>query len=93
MTTERTPDAVRSPLPFAGAGGSHARLAKLQAEFSPVLKVPQTYVRHQGTEHFITGRPGDTLNFPSHDARSGLPRYDWVDRGDRVLYGYLKPDA
>lgn len=58
-----------------------------------VLRSPHVYVRHQGTEHFISGRPGDTLNFPSHDPQSGLPRYDWSDRGDGVLYGYLKPDA
>jgi hypothetical protein len=93
MMPERTPDAVRSPLTFAGAGDSRARLAKLQAEFSSVLKVPRVFVRHQGMEHFITGGPGDTLNFLGRDPRSGLPRYDWADRGDGVLYGYLKPDA
>ena len=93
MTTERTPDAVRSQLPFAGPGDSQARLARLRAEFSPVLGTPRVYVRHQGTEHFISGRPGDTLNFPSRDSRSGVPRYEWSDRGDGVLYGYLKPDA
>ena len=93
MTTERTPDAARSPLPFAGAGDSQTRLAKLRNEFSPTLKVPLVYVRHQGTEHFISGNPADTLNFHSHDPRSGLPRYNWSDRGDGVLYGYLKPDA
>ena len=87
------PDAVRSPLPFAGAGDSHTRLAKLQAEFSPILNVSNVYVRHQGAEHFISGNAGDSLNFSSHDSRSGLPRYDWEDRGDHVLYGYLKPDV
>jgi hypothetical protein len=93
MTTERTPDAVRSQLSFAGSGDSQARLARLQAEFSSVLKAPQVYVRHQGTEHFISGGTGDTLNFQSREARSGVSRYDWSDRGDGVLYGYLKPDA
>ncbi len=93
MMTEKTPDAIRSPLPHAGAGDSQTRLARLHSEFAPVLKVPALYVRHQGTEHFISGKAGDTLNFPCHDVRSGSPRYDWVDRGDRVLYGYLKPDA
>ncbi|MCA1684593.1 MAG: hypothetical protein LC745_01125 [Planctomycetia bacterium] len=93
MKNDRIPDAARSPLPFAGAGDSQTRLAKLQAEFSPVLKVPHVYVRHQGTEHFLSGCPGDTLGFPSHDPRSGLPRYDWADRGDGVLLGHLKPDV
>ena len=93
MKLQRTPDAVRSPLPFAGAGGSQARLAKLQSEFSPVLRVPRVFVRHQGTEHFISGSPSDTINHPSHNARSGASRYNWEDRGDGVLYGYLEPIA
>jgi hypothetical protein len=93
MTTDRVPDAVRSPLAFAGGGAAHARLARLRAEFGPVLGLPRVYVRHQGAEHFVSGGPGDTLNFPSHHPRSGLPRYDWSDRGDGVHYGYLKPDA
>jgi hypothetical protein len=89
MTRDRTPDAVRSPLPFAGAGDSRARLARLHATFAPVLKVPRVFVRHQGAEHFISGSPQDTLNFPRQDPRSGAPRYDWEDRGDGVLLGYL----
>jgi hypothetical protein len=93
MTSERTPDAVRSPLRHAGAGDSSARLANLQTEFSRVLKVLKVFVRHQGTEHFVSGRPDDTINFPSHDTRAGWPRYDWEDRGDGVLFGYLKPEA
>lgn len=91
MTPERTPDAIRSPLLFAGAGGSPARLAKLHAEFSSVLKVPQVFVRRQGVEHFISGSPRDTLNFASHDARAGASRYRWEDRGDGVFYGYFEP--
>jgi hypothetical protein len=93
MTRARTPDAVRSPLRFAGAGGSHARLARLQFEFSAVLGVPRVFVRNQGTEHFISGSPSDTINHPSHDARSGASRYVWEDRGDGVLYGYIEPVA
>jgi hypothetical protein len=92
MMPERTPDAVRSLLPYAGAGGSHARLAKLHAEFAPILKAPQIFVRHQGADHFVSARPDDTLNFPSLSARSGAPRYHWEDRGDGVLYGYLRQD-
>jgi len=90
--SDRKPDAIRSPLSFAGPGDSHARLAKLQAEFAAVLQVPRIFVRHQGTEHFITGDPSDTINHLSHSQKSGEPRYDWTDRGDSVLYGYLKPD-
>ena len=90
---DRRPDAIRSPLSFAGAGGAHVRLAKLQSEFATVLNVSRVFVRHQGTEHFITSNPGDTLLFQSLGPRSGESRYDWEGRGDGVLYGYLKPDA
>lgn len=93
MPDQRTPDAVRSPLPFVGAGDSHAKLARLQAVFGPALGVSRIFVRHQGTEHFISGSPGDTINFCSQDPRGGQPRYEWEDRGDGVLYGYLKPHA
>jgi hypothetical protein len=87
------PDAIRSPLGFAGPGDSFARLSKLQAEFAPILQVTRVYVRHQGSEHFVTGDPTDTLLFPSQSSRSGESRYDWADRGDGVLYGHLQADA
>ena len=90
MTTDRTPDAVRSPLSFAGAGTPHAKLANLRRKFSDVLNTERIFVRLQGAEHFITGDPADSLNFGGVDPRSGLPRYRWEDRGDRVLYGYLE---
>ncbi len=91
--SQRPPDAVRSPLPYAGAGDAHARLSRLHAEFSAVLQRPLVYVRHQGSEHFITGHPGDTLNLPAARAGGGGPRYRWEDRGDGVHYGYLRADA
>ena len=90
MTLAHAPDAVRSPLLFAGAGGSQARLAKLHAEFRAVLNVAQVFVRHQGVEHFISGSPSDHLNFPQNHARAGAPRDRWEDRGDGILYGYLE---
>lgn len=90
MTTDRTPDAVRSPLSFAGAGTSHAKLSKLHREFSGVLKVERIFVRLQGIEHLMTGDPGDSLNYSSLGPRSGRPRYRWEDRGDGVHYGYLE---
>jgi hypothetical protein len=93
MATDRPPDAARTPLRYAGEGDSFTRLARLQSEFSGVLGVPKVFVRHQGTEHFISGRPDDTLKHPSCEARSGEARYRWEDRGDGVLLGYLEPDA
>jgi hypothetical protein len=87
------PDAVRSPLGHAGVGDSFSRLSILQAEFCQVLFVTHTFVRHQGTDHFITGNASDTLNFTNPHARSGHSRYTWIDRGDGVLYGYLTLDG
>jgi hypothetical protein len=87
-----TPDAVRSPLTYAPLGTSFSRLTTLQAEFSQVLGVSHVFVRHQGAEHFITGHEADSLNFPSVSSRAGQARHDWYDRGDGVLYGYLKTD-
>ena len=85
----RIPDSVRSPLRFAGGGDSFSKLAKLHEEFSAVLRVPRVHVRHQGTEHFISGRADDTLQFHGPSRRSGEARYTWEDRGDGILYGYL----
>lgn len=87
------PDAILAPLSFAGSGDSATRLSKLQAEFSALLQVPRVYVRHQGTSHFITGSPDDTLLFPQSDTRSGQARYQWIDRGDGVSYGRFQADA
>jgi hypothetical protein len=87
-----TPDAVMAPLSYAGSGDAATRLARLHAEFSAILKVPRVYVRHQGTTHFVSGSPADTLLFPQSDPRSGRPRYAWSDRGDGVSYGRLQVD-
>jgi hypothetical protein len=87
------PDAVLAPLSYSGAGDAATRLAKLHAEFSALLQVPRVYVRHQGTMHFITGNPSDTLHFPQADARCGRPRYEWTDRGDGVTYGRFHANA
>jgi hypothetical protein len=81
------PDAVLVPLGYSGPGDAATRLARLHIEFSAILQVPRVYVRHQGTTHFLTGCPADTLLFPQSDPRSGRPRYAWSDRGDGVSYG------
>jgi hypothetical protein len=90
--TDSIPDAVLAPLSYAGSGDAASRLAKLQAEFSVVLRVPRVYVRHQGTSHFISGSPADTLLYPQTDARGGQSRYDWIDRGDGVSLGHFHAD-
>jgi hypothetical protein len=87
------PDAVLSPLGHAGSGDAATRLGKLQAEFAKVLQVPRVFVRNQGTLHFLSGSPDDTLLFPQSDPRSGRPRYHWTDRGDGVSYGRFLADA
>lgn len=93
MNTANPPDAVRSPLRFAGEGDTYVRLLRLQAEFSAILRAPRVYVRHQGTEHFISGDPNDSIRLDQASARPGAPRYSWEDRGDGVLYGRLIPDV
>ena len=87
---QQRPDAVRAPIRHAGAGDSFTRLARLQAEFAGILGGERVYVRLQGSEHFISGRPEDTLNHSGDDSRSGEPRYTWEGRGDGVLYGYRR---
>jgi len=87
------PDAVLAPLDHAGPGDAAGRLARLQSEFAALLRVPRVYVRHQGTSHFLSGNPADTLLFPQSDPRCGRPRYEWSDRGDGVSYGRSKADA
>ena len=91
--TDFIPDAVLAPLGYAGSGDAATRLARLHAEFSVLLHVSRIYVRHQGTTHFITGSPTDTLLFPQTDARAGRSRYEWTDRGDGVSYGRFHADA
>ena len=81
------PDAVMVPLGYSGSGDAATRLSKLHVEFSAILQVPRVYVRHQGTTHFLSGSPTDTLLFPQSDPRSGRPHYVWSDRGDGVSYG------
>ena len=84
--------AVRTPLSYAGEGGSLAKLMKLNAEFSRVLCVSRVFVRNQGTEYFISHGPEETLNYSSDSRGSGESRYIWEDRGDGVCYGQLKPE-
>jgi hypothetical protein len=81
------PDAVMVPLSYSGPGDAATRLTRLHVEFSAILQAPRVYVRHQGTTHFLSGSPADTLLFPKTDPRSGRPRYSWADRGDGVSYG------
>jgi hypothetical protein len=90
---ETAPNAVIAPVSHAGPGDAATRLRRLQEEFAPILDVAVVHVRLQGSTHFLTGDPGDTLLFPQGSGRDGLPRYDWTDRGDGVSYGSLKTNA
>ena len=84
-------DAILSPIGYTGTGDAATRLGRLQAEFAPVLRTKRVFVRHQGTSHFLSGSPDDTLLFPQANLRSGQPRYEWTDRGDGVSLGRLIP--
>ena len=87
--TEFVPDAIQAPIGYAGAGNASTRLGRLQGEFAPLLQTSRVFVRHQGSSHFVSRSPDDTLLFPQADARSGQPRYEWTDRGDGVALGRL----
>lgn len=91
---EGKPDAVRTPILYAGSADAYSKLAKLQTEFAPILGVNKVYVRHNVVEHFISGDPHDMLYFPANSNRRGEERYTWTERteGDGVLYGRLKPE-
>jgi hypothetical protein len=91
--SDREIDAVRAPTRYAGQGAAAARLERLISEFSVVLGTAQVFVRQQGSEHFITADPGDTLQFPRSGPRSGESRYRWEDRGDGIFYGRLAADG
>jgi hypothetical protein len=46
-----------------------------------------------GGWHLATLEPHPTLNHPQdHPTRPKMPRYDWVEQDDGILWGYLKPD-
>ena len=91
--TSTNPDAIRSPLSFAGSGDSLTKLKKLQDEYAILLGTERIFVRNQGIEHFVTSSSIDTLYFPSQGTNSGKPRYDWMNRGDGVLYGFVITEA
>ena len=91
--SDMIPDAVLAPMSYAGPGDAASRLGRLQSEFAAILAVPFVYIRHQGSSHFLSGDPADTLLFPQSDERSGRPRYTWTDRGDGVSYGRFHADA
>lgn len=87
------PDAIRTPLTFAGSGSSHEKLSHLHSKFSEILGVEKLYVRHQGTEHFITGDPLDSMLHRSDSPNAGRERYDWKPVANSVYFGYRTNDA
>ena len=87
--TQLGPDAILAPVGYAGPGDASTRLGRLQAEFAPLLQTRRVFVRHQGTTHFMSASPDDTLLFPQAGPRSGQPRYEWTNRGDGVSLGRL----
>jgi hypothetical protein len=95
----RKPDAVRCHRHYPPGKVEDARHAALKAEFAPLLGSKLVYTRHYGAhESFIAPTADDaqgrglTVLFPTGHPRQGQDRYEWLDRGDGVLYGYLVPD-
>ena len=89
---EGKPVAVQYPVGRIGRRPPGQWLNDIKAEFGPLLGVERVYSRDQGSFKFLSGDPADTLYFPKGHHRSGESRYDWKDRGDGVMYGYLVPD-
>jgi hypothetical protein len=89
MCSERKPDAIRCSHLATGIGDAQSRLKTLHARFSELLGNTKIYVRHQGTEHFLSADPNDSLLHPSFSPKSGLAKYRWEDREDGVAYGFL----
>jgi hypothetical protein len=87
--TPATPDAIRAPR----TAGGFAALPQLQSAYAAVLGVPRVYVWNQGSEHFITGKPGEQLYFPATHPASGQSRYRWEDQGGGVFFGFLIPES
>jgi hypothetical protein len=53
----------------------------------------RAYVRlADGTHHFCTGNPHDTIYFPTDHDRAGQPRYGWEPQPDGSRHGYLVDD-
>ncbi len=90
MKSGEIPNAIRCMHSFAGCGDAQSRLLSLQDQFSGILGSPRVYVRQQGTEHFLSADPSDSLLYSNNSPRSGTSRYHWQDRGDGVLYGFLE---
>ena len=88
LKTHRRIEAIRAPIGYAGTGNAHVRLERLRSECARLLENEDVFVRLQGNEHFISTLSCDSLYFPQSSQLSGNPRYQWVDRGDGVLYGY-----
>lgn len=89
------PDAVRIPASYKGkTRGLDLDLA-CKRDFAPVLGSDRVDRSWEGDWHFITPFPrnGATIYFPKSHERAGEPRYDWVDQGDGVHYGYLRDGA
>lgn len=93
----RKPDAIKVP---AGRSAGLARLDMLQGfnkEFGPVLGCTRVRSSHNGGFRLlyahVEGAPEETLLFRKDHPRHPEERHEWIDRGDGVEYGYLKPDG
>lgn len=88
------PDAVLVPKDYRRTGEPVGDIQALNAEFAPILDVPRLYWSDVGgVKRFGYATPPQTILFPIEHLKEKQPRYDWIDRGDGVEFGYLKPDA
>lgn len=97
-----TPDAVLIPTAAAASiGQSKGQLAlALKAEYGPIFNSPRVWFRMMPlgelyvTPHLgVQGVHDNPKGFPGNHASAGQDRHIWVDRGDGIMYGFLRPDA
>lgn len=93
--SDRKPDAVRIPSVYKGKGHGEDLDLACKADFAAVLGSKRVDRSNEDGWHFVTPFPrnGQTVYFPKWHDRAGADRYEWVDRGDGVHYGYLVDGA
>lgn len=87
-------DAVLAPAGYPKGKTGAFRNEALRAEFSKDFGSPRVFWTHVGPEQIlITPEPCSHRYQPDTHPEAGQDRYDWVDRGDGVLVGFLTDAA
>lgn len=94
------PTVVKVPLDYRARGGDLSSILKaIQDEFRPILAdatgkagARVVYLVKYEDHRIVQGQVESVLIlFPKDSDRAGQERFDFLDRGDGVLYGYPVP--